>query len=349
MPLPTIFDTCIPREDVRQGLLTESDFAADLAQMLRGDAPDEYTNPVRFFANTYPTRGLKNLLWNVCRRLSGSGGEAAAIFRLDTNYGGGKTHALIALAHAAQGMTGVANISEFIGSGLLPRTDVRMAIFDGENADPTNGRSMGHGIRAFTPWGEIAYGLAGSDGYARIRKSDESGAAPGAATIKELFGNRPTLVLIDELSFLLTAAFARKNDVWPRPAQSDPDDETATSGNDGQQPGGDDGKTGATGKGGKTPPKPDVSDKAVTAEGVLKEALTHLWEKARGAKFGKIGTLALSLGLLFRALAPMRNRRNMRQVTQASKTWDAKKRPTGSAWPCTANIPAGYSWPCAFC
>jgi hypothetical protein len=209
MALPNLFDICIPREDVRQGRLTESDFAADLAQVVRGDAPEEYRDPVRFFANTHPTRGLKNLLWNVCRRLSGAGGEAASIFRLDTNYGGGKTHALIALNHAAGGMPGVSNAEEFIEAGLLPKAPVRVAAFDGENADPANGRSLGNGLRAFTPWGEIAYALAGGEGYALVRKSDENGVAPGAETIRELFGNQPNLILIDELSVYLRKLNAR--------------------------------------------------------------------------------------------------------------------------------------------
>ena len=211
MPLPSLFDVCVPREDVRKGLLTESDFAADLAQVLRGDAPDEYKDPVRFFANTHPTRGLKNLLWNVCQRLGGEGGQSASIFRLDTNYGGGKTHALIALTHAAKGMPGVPDKNEFVDPALLPKADVRIAAFDGENADPANGRSLGDGIRAFTPWGEIAYSLAGRKGYERVRKSDETGAAPGAETIKELFGNMPTLVLIDELSVYLRKLAAKKD------------------------------------------------------------------------------------------------------------------------------------------
>jgi len=42
--------------------LRESDFAADLSQVLRGDAPDEYKRPELFFANTYPTKGIKNVL-----------------------------------------------------------------------------------------------------------------------------------------------------------------------------------------------------------------------------------------------------------------------------------------------
>ncbi len=82
---------------------------------------------MRFFAHAWPTRGLKNLLVNICRRLTGSGGEAAAIFRPDTSYGGGKTHWLIAPGHAARGMANVPNTAEFIDPALLPQGPVRIA------------------------------------------------------------------------------------------------------------------------------------------------------------------------------------------------------------------------------
>ena len=98
--VPSVFDLCTPRDDVLKGR-HDADFAADLAKVIRGVAAEEYRKPDKFFANTYPTRGLENLLANVCARLSGTGGEVAAIFRLDTSYGGGKTHGLIALVHAA--------------------------------------------------------------------------------------------------------------------------------------------------------------------------------------------------------------------------------------------------------
>ena len=203
MTIPKIFETCRPRADVLKGAITEADFAADLAQVIIGVGNVEYLDPARFFANTYPTRGLKNLLANVCRRLVGAGGEVASIFRLDTAYGGGKTHGLIALCHAARGMQGVPGIAEFVDPSLLPQSHVRIAAFDGENADPANGRRMEAGLLAYTPWGEIAYALAGKDGYARVRKSDESGIAPGAETLRELFGGEPTLILLDELSVYL--------------------------------------------------------------------------------------------------------------------------------------------------
>ena len=203
MTVPTIFETCQPRADVLKGAITESDFAADLAQVINNTGTDEYRDPARFFANTYPTRGLKNLLANVCRRLAGMGGEVASIFRLDTSYGGGKSHGLIALCHAARGAQDVPTIAEFVDPSLLPQRHVRIAAFDGENADPANGRRMGEEILAYTPWGEIAYALAGKEGYARVQQSDEQRIAPGAETLRELFGGEPTLILLDELSVYL--------------------------------------------------------------------------------------------------------------------------------------------------
>jgi len=201
--LKTIFDLSEPRKDVVIGDIAKSDFAADLAQVIKGTASGEYLIPELFFGNTYPTRGLKSLLANVCARLSGRPGEVAAIFRLGTSFGGGKTHSLIALVHAANGMRGVTNAAEFIDPAVVPKGRVRVAAFDGENADPANGRKMSDDVLAFTPWGEIAYALAGKAGYERVRRGDEQAIAPGAETIQELFGGEPTLILLDELSVYL--------------------------------------------------------------------------------------------------------------------------------------------------
>lgn len=199
MAQANIFDLCKPRDDVVNGTIADSDYAANLANVLTGRASRDYTDAPTFFTNTYPTEGLKELLVNVCGRLSGRGESVSAVFRLDTSFGGGKTHGLIALVHAAAGMTGVSNVSEFLDPALVPNRSVRVAAFDGENSDPANGRPMGDGVRAHTPWGEIAYQLAGKAGYDIVRQSDEQRIAPGADTIKELFGSDPVLVVLDEL------------------------------------------------------------------------------------------------------------------------------------------------------
>ena len=94
-------------------------------------------------------------------------------------------------------------IEEFVESENLPAGEVRIAAFDGENADPANGRLMEPGLRAFTPWGELAYQLAGREGYELVKPSDVGRMAPGADTLRELFAGKPTLILLDELSVYL--------------------------------------------------------------------------------------------------------------------------------------------------
>lgn len=195
-----LFAICEPRSDVLQGALKESDFAADLSQVLRGDAPDEYKKPELFFANTYPTKGLKNALKLVALRVLGRPEQVGAVFRLDTQFGGGKTHTLIGLAHAMRGLVGVPNADEFLGPALRPATAIRIAAFDGENADPANGRRLSDTIRAFSPWGELAFALAGEPGYRLVEQSDKEGIAPGADTLRELLGTEPALILIDEIA-----------------------------------------------------------------------------------------------------------------------------------------------------
>lgn len=102
MAVPLILNACRPRVDILSGDVSESSYAADLEMVLEGNAPKEYPDPARFFAHTHPTRGLKRLLESVFARLSGSTSQIGSIFRLDTRYGGGKTHALIGLAHVCQ-------------------------------------------------------------------------------------------------------------------------------------------------------------------------------------------------------------------------------------------------------
>jgi len=202
--MKTIYELCQPRADVISGRLRDEEFAADLGAVIAPQSKvREYSDPVLFFQNTYPTRGLRTLIETVCRRLSGVGGEMNSVIRLDTQYGGGKTHNLIALIHAVRGMKGVTNVAEFVNPELLPTQKVRVAALDGESADPANGLTLEDGLVARSLWGEMAYRLAGREGYDRVRKSDESHTAPGDRTIAELFGGQPTLIVIDEVSVYL--------------------------------------------------------------------------------------------------------------------------------------------------
>ena len=91
-----------PHTDVREGRLEQAEFAADLYEVLSGTADEEYQDPREFFARTYLTEGLRDLLVGAARRLSGAGGEP--VIELQTNFGGGKTHSMIALYHLASGL-----------------------------------------------------------------------------------------------------------------------------------------------------------------------------------------------------------------------------------------------------
>ena len=91
-----------PHNDVASGDFNQAEFAADLSKVHNGTAPAEYSDPKAFFSRTYLTGGLQNLLLNAARRISGTGGEP--VVELQTNFGGGKTHSLLALYHMVGGM-----------------------------------------------------------------------------------------------------------------------------------------------------------------------------------------------------------------------------------------------------
>ena len=96
MPFHTI---AVPHRDILEGRLTLDVFAADLWEVFRGTAPDEYKDSTQFFEKTYQTDGLRDLLSIIEGRLNGRGGDP--VIQIQTPFGGGKTHALIAMYHRA--------------------------------------------------------------------------------------------------------------------------------------------------------------------------------------------------------------------------------------------------------
>lgn len=94
-----------PHDDVASGRFQQAEFAADLWQVYLDDknCADEYRDPTEFFRRTYLTEGLKNLVSNALIRLSGKGGDP--VIELQTNFGGGKTHAMLALYHLCFGVS----------------------------------------------------------------------------------------------------------------------------------------------------------------------------------------------------------------------------------------------------
>ena len=118
-----------PHRDVASGEYQQAEFAADLHQVWRGEAEDEYGRPGEFFRRTFLTEGLRDLLLNATRRLRGEGGDP--VVQLQTNFGGGKTHSLIALYHLAGGHdpTGLPGVEEMLAeSGLGAAPDRRSGL-----------------------------------------------------------------------------------------------------------------------------------------------------------------------------------------------------------------------------
>src|ERR1035437_5180699 len=91
-----------PHPDVASGPYQQAEFAADLWQVYLGEGSDEYKDPVEFYRRTFITEGLQKLLANALQRLAGQGGDP--VVELQTNFGGGKTHSLLALWHLFAGV-----------------------------------------------------------------------------------------------------------------------------------------------------------------------------------------------------------------------------------------------------
>src|SRR5690606_32125041 len=90
-----------PHPDVASGRYQQAEFAADLWQVHLGEGSDEYRKPAEFFRRTFLTESLKRLLVGAVQRLSGKGGDP--VVQLQTNFGGGKTHSMLALYHLFSG------------------------------------------------------------------------------------------------------------------------------------------------------------------------------------------------------------------------------------------------------
>jgi hypothetical protein len=206
---PDLHEVVEPRRDVLAGTLTDAVFAASLDEVMAGTAPDAYGKPADFFAATYPSAGLRSLLDEVLGRIGGGRPDGAPVVRLETNLGGGKTHNLIALYHAAQGDLGSLRAAEFMDPGLLPAEPVaQVGVFVGTATGATSFPEVA-GTTPNTLWGFLALQLGGAKAYEEVRSDDEHLTAPGAHALARIMGGRPTLVLVDEIARYLAVAEGR--------------------------------------------------------------------------------------------------------------------------------------------
>jgi uncharacterized protein len=192
--------------DVLADNFSEDIFALDLGPLADKlpSVPAVYRDAEHFFKTSYLTAGLKSLLNDVLLRLSG--GEGSRVLKLMTPFGGGKSHTLAALWHAAKNRAVLDVIPEAAG---LPKPSkaVNVAVFDGAFFDALKGKSASKGkVHANNMWGWIAWSLHGEKGYERFKSHDEARIAPGGDEILALLEAGPNLILLDEvLQYLISA------------------------------------------------------------------------------------------------------------------------------------------------
>src|SRR3954466_15812192 len=194
-------EVAVPHADVLKGTFQQSEFAADITAVQTGKAPPVYQDAAAFFERTYITEGMRRLLTQVAQRLAGRGGEP--VIQLQTAFGGGKTHTMLAVWHLATrtvplaDLPGIPTLIERAGLMDLPRAKV--AVIDGTARAP--GQPWKHGrAEVKTLWGELAWQLGGGDGFAMVREADASGTSPGKEVLRDLLAAfAPCVVLMDEL------------------------------------------------------------------------------------------------------------------------------------------------------
>ncbi len=195
--LSRLRDTCTPRDEVLSGELRDEMFAANLSEVVRGDAHETYQDPDKFFANTYLTERVRSFLNEVVGRLSGKDSTAAAFFRLDTPFGGGKTHTLISLYHLLASKRSPDYLRAMgVDPADVPDT-VKVVTVVGGDLNPADGVRKGDSV-VHHIWGEIAYQLGGEEGYELVRNADRQGIAPGPQFLDALADDSPILFMIDE-------------------------------------------------------------------------------------------------------------------------------------------------------
>lgn len=196
------FDIIPPHEDIRKGHFDEAVFAADLGDVAAGTAHMDYRDPYLFYQKTYLTQGLQNLLARVGRKLSR--GESAGVVEIQTPFGGGKTHAMVAIYHYLKHGS---QIRELLPAGL-EILDPEICVIAGNHWNALGGNTT-DGITRHTFWGELGYQIGGREGYEFFRENDEQHVSPGKKDLRTfLEGHQPFMLLFDEILEYINRALA---------------------------------------------------------------------------------------------------------------------------------------------
>ena len=199
-----------PHEDVATGNYSASEFAADLYMVSQNEGSSEYVEPIEFFRRTYLTEGLKELLDRGIRRVSGDE-NASPIINLQTNFGGGKTHSMLALWHLFGGARTTSltqEVQDVVANRPLPKKVNRVALV-GIHLSPGAPLVKPDGTKVNTMWGELAWQLGGKKAFEFVAEADASRTNPGEGLRKLITAYSPCLILIDEW-----VAYARQ--LWER-------------------------------------------------------------------------------------------------------------------------------------
>ena len=188
--------------DVEAGALTEAVFAIDLGAIAAGDQNVAVVNrdPEAFFKATYITKDLGKLLDEVLATLAGKKGFNQ-VLKLRTPFGGGKSHTLAALLHAARNRKALDLIPQ--AKGFARPENVAVAVFDGEKFDARDGKTLEGGQVIRTMWGWIAWQISPEKAFPIVKGHDQDRVSPGGDLIRELLtkgaGGKPVLILLDEV------------------------------------------------------------------------------------------------------------------------------------------------------
>jgi Protein of unknown function (DUF499) len=195
-----------PHEDILAGRLEMSTYAADLGAVDRGDpaTPRVYRDADEFFRTTFLTVKLRQLVEDVLTVLSGGAGDR--VLQLRTPFGGGKTHAMLALYHLLKSRDAIASLD--VASLPNPGTG-RVAVLSGLDLDPWAPRVV-DGLPIRTLWGELAYRIGGQQGLERVRIQDDKGSPPGNDVLRPILEGGPVLVLLDEVLVYVQRAGGRE-------------------------------------------------------------------------------------------------------------------------------------------
>lgn len=202
-----------PHEDIRKGRLAEAVFAANVWAVVQDTAPEVYLDPEEFYRKTYMTVGLSTVLGRVAGALRGDGETGDRIISLQTAFGGGKTHTLVALWHLAKHAAklkksaSAADLRRVLGD-RFPEKIKGVAVFTNATCDATQGRKTPEGVQTRTLWGELAVQLGGKSLYRKIEANDQSQRVPQGLFVDVLKEASPCLILLDELADYCVGAAA---------------------------------------------------------------------------------------------------------------------------------------------